>query len=65
MKFLWSIVLLASVVFTAATALFFGHGLIDREGPWFIVAAVCLLIGAALIWVQSKFRGDVYHAPHH
>lgn len=58
MKFIWSVILLASVVFSVATALFFGHGLIDHEGPWFVVAGACLLIGAALIWVQARFRPD-------
>ncbi|MGQ0562925.1 MAG: hypothetical protein ACT443_13750 [Gemmatimonadota bacterium] len=58
MKFLWSIVLLASVVFAMAVPIFFGHGLVEHGGPWFALAGVCLLVALALFFIQVRFRPD-------
>lgn len=58
MKFIWSVVLLASILFSAAVPLFFGHGLAAHESSWFGYAGVCLVIAVALIFVQSRFRKD-------
>ena len=56
MKFIWSVVLLASILFAAMVPLFFGHGLAAHETKFFGYAAVCLLITAALFFVQTRNR---------
>ena len=61
MKFIWSIVLLASVIFAVAGPIFFGHALVAGDGSWFGAAAVCLVIAAALFFVQKRFRTDDAH----
>ncbi|HUP88471.1 MAG TPA: hypothetical protein VM100_03940 [Longimicrobiales bacterium] len=58
MKFGWSIVLLLSILFSAAVPLFFGHGLAAHENAWFGYAGICFLIAAALFFVQKRFRAD-------
>ena len=64
MNVLWSLVLFASLVFSIAVPLFFGHGLIAHDSKWFVLAAVCLLIAAALMFVQVRFRKDREHVHH-
>jgi hypothetical protein len=64
MNVLWSVVLFASLAFSIAVPLFFGHGLIAHENKWFGMAAVCLLIAAALMFVQVRFRRDRGHVHH-
>jgi hypothetical protein len=64
MKFLWSVVLLVSVIFAMAVPLFFGHGLVGHGGPWFLAAAVCLAIAAALFFLQVRMRPDDGGAHH-
>lgn len=62
MKFLWTVVLLVSVAFAMATPIFFGHGLVSgehgRDTRWFLYAAVCLAIAAALFFLQVRMRPD-------
>lgn len=58
MKFLWSVLLLVSLIFAMAVPLFFGHGLIEHGGPWFLAAGVCLVIAAALFFIQVRMRPD-------
>ena len=64
MNVLWSLVLLATVAFSIAVPLFFGHGLIAHDNKWFMLAAVCLLIAGALMFVQVRFRRDRGHVHH-
>ena len=64
MKVVWSIVLLVSLIFAVAVPLFVGHGLVEHGGPWFVLAAVCLVIAAALFFVQVRFRRDPDHTHH-
>ena len=64
MNFLWSIVLLVSLCFSIAVPLFFGHGLIAHDSKWFVFAAICFVIAAALMFVQIRFRKDRDHAHH-
>ena len=61
MPFLWSIVLLVSLIFAIAGPLFFGHGLVEGETTWYGAAAVCVLIAAVLFLVQKRFRPDGHH----
>jgi hypothetical protein len=61
MSFVWSLVLLASIVFAVAGPIFFGHALVEGDTPWFGVAAVCLLIAIVLFYVQKRFRTDGQH----
>jgi hypothetical protein len=64
MKFSWSIVLLASIVFAVAGPIFFGHALIAHDGAWFAAAAICVAIAAVLFFVQKRFATDDGHAHH-
>ncbi|MGQ0816283.1 MAG: hypothetical protein ACT4O1_17780 [Gemmatimonadota bacterium] len=64
MKVIWSIILLASLVLAVAVPVFFGHGLIAHGGPWFMLAGACLVIAAALFFVQIRFRRDAGPAHH-
>jgi len=64
MKFGWSIVLLVSVVLAVASPIFFGHALVERDGKWFGMSALCLALAAVLFFVQKRFRVDRAHAPH-
>ena len=56
MKFIWTVVLLASILFAALVPLFFGHGLAAHETKYFGFAAICLLITAVLFFVQFRNR---------
>jgi hypothetical protein len=62
MKFIWTVVLLASVAFAMATPIFFGHGLVSgehgRDTRFFMYAAICLAIAATLFFVQVRMRPD-------
>ena len=58
MSFVWSIVLFASLVFAVAGPLFFGHALVEGGSTWYGAAAACLLIAAALFFIQKRFRPD-------
>jgi LPXTG-motif cell wall-anchored protein len=64
MNVLWSLVLLASVAFSIAVPLFFGHALIAHDNKWFMLAGLCLLIAGALMFVQVRFRRDREHVHH-
>jgi len=54
MKFIWSVVLLASIIFSVCVPLFFGHGLAAHEPVWFGVAGACLFLAAILFLVQRR-----------
>jgi hypothetical protein len=62
MKFIWSVVLLASVAFAMATPIFFGHGLVSgehgRDTRFFLYAAITFAIAATLFFVQVRMRPD-------
>jgi Ca2+/H+ antiporter len=62
MKFLWSVMLLFSVIFAMAVPMFFGHALVSgehgRDTRFFLYAAVCLAIAATLFFVQVRMRPD-------
>ena len=64
MKFVWTVVLLASILFSVAVPMFFGHALASEEGrgAWFGAAAVCLAIAAVLIFIQRRVNPD--NVPH-
>lgn len=64
MKFGWSVVLLASVIFAVACPIFFGHALVEGDTRWFGMSALCLAIAAVLFFVQKRFRVDDIHAHH-
>lgn len=64
MNVLWSLVLLASLIFSIGVPLFFGHGLIAHDSKWFVLSAICLLIAGALMFVQVRFRKDRGHVHH-
>ena len=68
MNIFWSIVLLASAVFMIASVYFFGNALVTEHHPekWYGASAVCLLIAAALTFVQVKKRPGLRgtHAHH-
>ena len=64
MKFIWSVVLLASIVCSVGVPMFFGHGLALHESKWFGYAAVLLVIAAVLFFVQRSAhteRDTVHH----
>ena len=62
MKFLWSVMLLVSVIFAMAVPMFFGHALVSgehgRDTRFFLYAAICLAIAAALFFLQVRKRPD-------
>lgn len=64
-KLLYSVVLLAAVVFAVLGPIFFGHALVTKETKWFGIAAVCLLIGAVLMFVVKAIAPDDLPVPHH
>ena len=68
MKFLWSVVLLVSVIFAMATPIFFGHGLVSgehgRDTRFFMYAAICAAIAAGLFFMQVRMRPDRDPAHH-
>lgn len=64
MKFGWSVVLLASVVFAVASPIFFGHALVEHESRWFGLSAMCLAIAAVLFFIQKRYRVDDVHTRH-
>jgi hypothetical protein len=56
MGFFRSVLMLASVLLCIAFAYFFGHGLALHETRPMIYGSGLLLLGAALIWLQSRDR---------
>lgn len=64
MKFIWSIVLLASIVFAVAGPIFLGHALVEGDSTWYGSAAICAAIAAVLFFVQKRFRADDGHVQH-
>lgn len=61
MKFIWSVVLLAALIFAVAGPIFLGHALVEGDGAWFGAAAVCVAIAAVLFFVQKRFGPDDGH----
>lgn len=65
MKFVWTVVLLLSIVLAVCVPLFFGHGLAAHEPKWFGVAAGCLVAAALLFLVQRRASTEPGHLHHH
>lgn len=61
MKFIWTVVLLASILVSAMVPLFFGHGLAAHEPKWFAYSGVCLLVAAVLLFVQIRRADEAAH----
>jgi hypothetical protein len=64
MKFVWTVVLFASIVLAVAVPIFFGHGLAAHESKFFGYAAVCLVLAAVLFFVQRGVNADNNPAHH-
>ena len=64
MKVVFSVVLLAAVVFAVATPLFFGHALVEGSSKWFGASAGTLVIAAVLFLVVKRIAPND-PVPHH
>lgn len=66
MKVIWSIILLAGVAMTIASAYFFGHALsVHEKAKWFGLSAICLIISVALLFAVVRFDRHTPDATHH
>ncbi len=66
MKVIWSIILLAGVTFSIASAYFFGHALsVHEKAKWFGFSAICLVVSIALLFAVVRFDRHTPDATRH
>ncbi len=64
MRFLSSILLLASVVLVICVPYFVGHGLALESSRWIVAGIICGIIAAGLIFAVTRLWPRTAHGPH-